>query len=146
MPIIDQTTRVFVLRSKDIKQRAIDAIQSLKWIDTALWKVTVSIYKDPKTREQEQKYHAMIGDIAKAFPKWAGFDCDAEDWKRLLIAAFDKARGKVGRVAPSLDFDGVVSLGSQSRKFGVKESAEFIEYLYAYGTQAGVIWSNDDAA
>lgn len=106
-----------------------------------LWQVVVSVFKEPKTRAQEQKYHAMIGDIAALFPVYGGIDVDADDWKRILVAAFMKANERTARVVPALEGEGVVILGEQTRYFSQEISAEFIEYLYAYGAIKGVQWS-----
>lgn len=116
-------------------------------IDAAPDGHVVRIDPPKKKREQEEKYHAQIGDIAKQC-RFMGKVCDAEDWKRLLIDAFAKAMRDAGtplhhdgRVVPSLDGERVVQLGIQSRDFWVKEAAEFIEYLYAYGTENDVVWT-----
>lgn len=100
-----------------------------------------------KKREQEEKYHAMIGDIAKQC-EFIGQKWDAEDWKRLLIDLFAKVMRDAGtplhhdgRVVPSLDHQRVVQLGIQSRDFYVKEASEFIEFLFAFGSERGVRWS-----
>jgi hypothetical protein len=44
-------------------------------------------------------------------------------------------------VVPSLNGDGVIQLGVQSRKFNVRQAAEFIEYLFAWGAENNVWWS-----
>lgn len=108
----------------------------------------VTISEPKKRRIQEEKYHAMIGDIAKQCV-FMGIKWDSDDWKRLLVDAFAKAMREAGtplhndgRVVPSLDMERVVQLGIQTRDFYVKEAAQFIEYLYAYGAEAGVVWTD----
>lgn len=109
----------------------------------------VATFSEPKKkREQEEKYHAMIGDIAKQC-LFMGQKWHQDDWKRLLIDAFAKAMRESGtpihhdgRVVPSLDGQRVVQLGIQSRDFRIKEAAAFIEYLYSYGSEEGVAWSD----
>lgn len=100
-----------------------------------------------KKRIQEEKYHAMIGDIAKQVDL-IGCRRNTEDAKRLLIDAFARVMREAGtplrqegRILPSLDGSGFVQLGIQSRKFTVKEASEFIEYLYAFGSERSVFWS-----
>jgi hypothetical protein len=110
----------------------------------------VKISEPKKKRAQEEKYHAMIGDIAKHCT-FMGRRWDEEDWKRLLVDAFAKAMRDAGtplhhdgRVVPSLDGNRVVWLGIQTRYFRVAEAANFIEYLYCYGAEHGVEWSERD--
>lgn len=104
----------------------------------------VQISEPTKKREQEEKYHAMIGDIAKQC-EFMGGKLDADDWKRLLVDMFAKVMRDLGtplhhdgRVIPSLDYERVVQLGIQTRYFWVREAADFIEYLYAFGAENGV--------
>lgn len=109
----------------------------------------VRISEPEKKREQEEKYHAQIGDISKQC-LFMGKKWGREDWKRLLIDAFAQAMREVGtplhhdgRVVPSLDHERVVQLGIQSRDFYVKEASAFIEYLYAWGADQPdpVVWT-----
>lgn len=112
----------------------------------------VRISEPKKKRIQEEKYHAMIGDIAKCC-EFMGRRWDEEDWKRLLVDAFAEAMREAGtplhhdgRVVPSLDMERVVQLGIQTRDFRVAEAANFIDYLYAWGAEQTpeVVWSDSE--
>jgi hypothetical protein len=113
----------------------------------------VTIEEAAKSRDQEQKYHAMVGDIAKHC-EFMGRKWDREDWKRLLVDAFvrvmreqAKAQGKPDpfaeecRMVPTLDGSGFVQLGAQTRGFKKGMASDFIEFLYSYGSESGVVWS-----
>lgn len=107
----------------------------------------VTVSEPAKKRIQEEKYHAMFGDIARQC-EFIGKKWDAEDWKRLLVDAFALAMREAGtplhhdgRVVPSLDGQRVVQLGIQTRDFYVREAAEFISFLYAWGDERGVEWT-----
>jgi hypothetical protein len=102
-----------------------------------------------KSRLQEEKYHAMIGDIAKCIP-FMGKLIHRDDMKRLLVDSFAKVMRDAGtplhhdgRVVPSLDGERVVQLGIQTKDFRVREASEFVEYLYSFGREHGVKWSED---
>ena len=112
-------------------------------------------YDPPKSRVQEEKYHAMIADIARdcifLTKKW-----HTEEWKRLLIDAYVRAMRELakannepdpfmdqGQVIPSLDGQGIVQLGIQSRKFTKGQAMQFIEYLYAWGSEHGAHWTGE---
>lgn len=108
----------------------------------------VVISEPTKKRIQEERYHAMLNDIAEQCAamnqRW-----DAEDWKRLLVDDFAKEMRESGtplhndgRVIPSLDGRRVVQLGIQTRDFYVREASAFIEYLFAYGANNDVVWSD----
>lgn len=100
----------------------------------------IKVLEPSRTLEQNAKFHAMIGDIARQCTflgkRWA-----LEDWKRLLVDAFEHATGEPSKVVPSLDGQRIVSLGTQTREFGKRKAAEFVESLYAYGAENNVAWS-----
>ena len=100
--------------------------------------LTLEVKKESKTRDQEEKYHAMIADIAKQ-AQHQGARWNAEDWKRLLLHEFAKqANLPQGRIVASLDGTGIVQLGLQSRKLTKEQGSEFIEFLFAWAAQNGV--------
>jgi len=145
------TKRLIILAGDVQRQRAKQAIDEASIGDV------VKIAPPAKSRDQEEKYHAMIGDIAKHCT-FMGEKLGSDDWKRLLVDAFvrtmrDQAQadGKPdpfagqGRVMPNLDGTGFVQLGVQTRKFRKAMACEFIEYLYSYGCDQLVPWSDDAA-
>ena len=106
------------------------------------------VVSEPKRKDlQNDKFHAMLSDISKVC-LFMGVKQHADDWKRLLVDSFAKVMREAGtplhhdgRVIPSLDYQRVVQLGIQTKDFYVKEAAEFIEYLYAYGAENNICWS-----
>lgn len=105
--------------------------------------LTLEIKKASKSREQEEKYHALIGDIAKQ-AQHLGATWDAESWKRLLVDQFCRDNNiKTGTVIPNLSGDGIVQLGFQTKKFTKEQASEFVEWLYAWGTENGVSFEKE---
>jgi hypothetical protein len=104
--------------------------------------LTLEIKSANKSREQEEKYHAMIGEIAKQ-ASHLGAKWDIEDWKRLLVDQFIKDMNGLGasKIIPSLDGTGIVQLGFQTRKFTKEQASEFVEFLHAWGAQHGITYS-----
>jgi hypothetical protein len=103
----------------------------------------------PATKQSAQvaKYHVMIGEISKQI---GGDLVDEEDAKRVLISAFriDTLRmfpdewARFGDLRMGRGLRGeVVLMGVQSREFCTTLRSAFIEWLYAFGTEAGVIFS-----
>jgi len=117
------------------------------YIDEAPDGYVVRLTEPTKKRIQEEKYHAMVGDIAEQ-TTYAGKRWDADDMKRILIDEFAYEMRMAntplhhdGRLIPSEDGRRVIQLGIQSRDFYVKEAAQFIVFLYAYGADRNVRWS-----
>lgn len=103
--------------------------------------LTLEIKAANKSREQEEKYHAMIGEVAKQAAH-LGAKWDAESWKRLLVDEFCKDSGlKRGAIIPNLSGDGIVQLGMQTRKFTKEQASEFVEWLHAWGALNGIVYS-----
>jgi hypothetical protein len=103
--------------------------------------LTLEIKDAAKSRDQEEKYHAMIGEIAKQ-AQHLGAKWDSESWKRLLVDQFCKDNGlKTGAVIPNLAGDGIVQLGMQTRNFTKEQASEFVEWLHAWGAEHGVTFN-----
>lgn len=110
---------------------------------TEPFEVVIRPFKSSKSREQEELYHAVIGEIAKS-KTLHGKRLPAESWKRLLIDAFkhdtrndpdlspEWAKFGTVELLPALNHPGFVMVGEQSRKFSVKLASAFIEWLYAF--------------
>jgi hypothetical protein len=100
--------------------------------------LTMEIKLVSKSREQEEKYHAMIGDIAKQ-AQHMGAKWSAEDWKRLLVDQYLREVENIqGKVVPNLDGSGIVQLGFQTRNFTKEMANEFIEWLYSWSANNGI--------
>lgn len=107
----------------------------------------VTVAPATKRRIQEEKYHAMIGDIAQQ-STYAGQRWDKDDMKRILVDEFaDEMRNAGtplhhdGRLIPSENGRRVIQLGIQTTDFWVKEASAFIEFLYAWGADRDVRWT-----
>ncbi len=100
--------------------------------------LVMEIKLSSKTREQEEKYHAMINDIAKQ-AKHLGAKWSSEDWKRLLVDQFLREEANIqGKIIPNLDGTGIVQLGFQTRTFTKEQASEFVEWLYAWSGNNGI--------
>ena len=144
----------YVIRTAEIVTRIASLLWKILQSETP-YEIVIQPY-DKKSREQEEKYHAMIGDIARQM-KYQGETLDSESWKRLLVEAFvhvmrETAQaenkpdpfGGQASLLMSLDGQRIVQLGVQTRKFRKGVASEFIEYLYAYGTENGVRFTGKD--
>lgn len=101
--------------------------------------LTLEIKNASRSCPQNSKYHAMIEEIAQQ-ASHLGAKWDAEDWKRLLVDQFIKDMNGLGasKIIPSLDGEGIIQLGFQTRKFTKEQASEFVEWLHAWGAEHGV--------
>ena len=101
-------------------------------------KLTIEIKQQSKSREQEEKYHAIIGDIAKQ-AQHMGHKWDAESWKRLMVDKYLRETGFMNSpIIPNLDGTGIVQLGYQTRNFSKEQASEFVEFLIAWCAENGI--------
>ena len=152
----ESTPRVFVLAHQEARRRAADYIARIAQDG---WMVRVS--PPSKRRAQEERYHAMIDDIAaQCLHPTTGKRLTATSWKRLLVEAMvfilrEEARGKgdsdpfpegQGAMEPSLDGLRIVQVEVLTREFTIGQASAFIEYLFAFGAEHDVRWSNEARA
>lgn len=90
-----------------------------------------------RTPEQNDKLHAMIQDISEQ-KQWAGQALDVEDWKRLLVAAWERATGGHIRIFPALDGQGMDVLYRRTSRLTKQECIELIEYITSWAIGNGV--------
>jgi hypothetical protein len=105
-------------------------------------KLTPEIKPTSKSRDQEEKYHAIIGDIAKQ-AQHMGAKWDAETWKRLLVDKYVREIGLTSKIMANLDNDGLVQLGFQTRKFTKEQASEFVAFLICWCDQNGIELNDD---
>ena len=94
----------------------------------------VTIREQTRTGEQSDKMWAMLGDIARAKPM--GRRHTSEDWKALAMNACgwecQFMEGLDGRPFPQ---------GFRSSRLTKSQMSTLIEWLYAFGAEHGVQWS-----
>lgn len=132
--------RTFLLVHTTARQMARQAVEN------APEGYACTIGPQTKRRAQEEKYHAMIADIARQC-QYIGREWDAESMKRILIDEFALEMRQAGTplqhdgsMIPSEDGRRVIWLGSPSSRFSTKEAGDFIEFLYAWGAARGIEW------
>jgi len=103
---------------------------------------------------QNQKVHAMIGDIAKqAVFKTPGMtvtmsDYDIEEAKALIVRWFERECAQIGeplrhgsRIVVDPFSGEHITIRASTTKFLKKETINFTEWLYATGADGNVKWS-----
>ena len=97
----------------------------------------VEIKPKNRTLDQNAKIHALIQRISQKVV-WAGKLQEVETWKRLLTAAWLRARGEPVEMLPAIDGYGVDVVFRPTSKLTVEEMSEFIEYVQAWAVEQGI--------
>ncbi len=99
----------------------------------------VSVREPTRSLDQNARLWAMLTDISKAMPH--GRRHTPEDWKCLFMHAcgwdVQFLDGLDGRPFPS---------GFRSSHTTVKQMTDLITFIYAYGDERGVVWSEPEPA
>jgi len=98
---------------------------------------SVEIGPVTRSKAQNAKLHTLISKIAKT-QEWAGAKRDIETWKRLLTAAWLRARGEAIEMLPALDGKGVDIVFRHTSQLSVNEMIEEIEYIQAWAIDQGI--------
>lgn len=94
----------------------------------------LTIETERRSSEQNAKLHAMLTEISRSI-EWAGKKRDVEVWKRLLVAAWLRARGESIEVLPALDGKGIDVVFRRTSELTKTECAELIEFIQAWAAE-----------
>ena len=122
-------------------QQGYQAIQSIwraaKALLTAGHRLVLELKPETRSLKQNALLHAMLGDIARQV-EWAGAKRDAETWKRLLTAAWLRARGESIEVLPALDGHGIDVVFRRTSDLSRAECCELCDFISAWAIERGV--------
>lgn len=116
--------------------------KAAKALLTSGHRLVVELRQETRSDAQNRLLHAMLGEIAKQ-KEWAGKRRDAETWKRLLTAAWLRARGESIEILPALDGHGVDVVFRHTSKLNRAECGELCDFIGAWAAENGVDFSND---
>ena len=102
-------------------------------------RMIVEIRPDTRSDAQNRLLHSRIGDIAKQI-EWCGCKRDTDTWKRLLTAAWLRARGESIEILPALDGHGVDVVFRQTSKLTRAECIELSDFVMAWGSERDIQW------
>ena len=94
-------------------------------------RLTLEVKPEKRNSEQNALLHATLTEIAKT-REWAGKKRDIETWKRLLVAAWLRARGESVEILPALDGHGVDVVFRRTSNLTKGECAELITFIQAW--------------
>ena len=124
-------------------QQAHSAIQKA-WAHAKGWllgggqRLVLEIKPETRSDRQNRLLHAMLGDIADQV-EWAGQRRDVDTWKRLLTAAWLRARGEPIEMLPALDGHGVDIVFRRTSQLTKAECAELSEFVMAWAAERDIV-------
>lgn len=98
----------------------------------------VTIGPRTRTEKQNERFHAMCGDVAKQ-KEFNGRKLTLQQWKVLFVSAHAKATGLEYDLEVGLEGE-LVNLRESTAQMGVQRMASLIEYVSAWGAENDVIF------
>jgi hypothetical protein len=133
------TKRYFVLAHANAREGAIHAVKD------APDGYTVVIDEPKRTGAENRLLHAILNDLAKQ-ATWHGQKLSLEVWKRLCMAAWLRESGEQPMLVPALDGNGFDVIFERTSKLSKKQCASLIDWIFAFGAEQGVIFSESHYA
>jgi hypothetical protein len=98
-----------------------------------------------RSLSQNDLFHSLVDQIAKAMPEYKGHRMDARAWKTLLIVSHSIATddGQHLRLVPDLEGQGLVQLRESSARMSKARGASLIDYTMKVGAENGVQFLSD---
>lgn len=134
--------------SNSISVRCWEPVQAHKALLSIIWpqlkamllagnRMVVTVKPETRSLAENAMLHAILTEIA-AQVEWAGQKRDAEVWKRLLTAAWLRARGEGVEILPALDGHGVDVVFRRTSSLTRGECAELIDFIQCWASENGV--------
>lgn len=96
---------------------------------------TVVEFREPKrSGDQNAKFHAICGDLARARVQWMGKPRTAAQWKVLLVSGHAVATKEEAEMVPGLEGE-FVNLRESTAAMSKRRSSSLIEYAQAFASQ-----------
>lgn len=100
-------------------------------------RLTLEVRDEKRNSPQNAKLHAMLTEIAQQ-KEWAGKKRDVDTWKRLMVAAWCRARGEAVEFLPAIDGQGVDIVFRRTSELDKAECAELITFIDAWCADNGI--------
>ena len=110
----------------------------IKAMTVAGHRLVLEIRPEKRSDAQNRLLHACLSEISKQV-EWAGAKRDVDTWKRLLTAAWLRARGEPIEMLPALDGHGVDIVFRRTSQLTKAECAELSEFVMAWAAERGIV-------
>lgn len=127
--------QVFILRDKTVVEYACQYLKSLSLDSQQLLKVVIDTMT--RTGEQNAKFHAICGDIAKSKFKWMGKERTEAQWKVLLVSGHAVATKEGSEVTVGLEGE-YINLRESTALMSKTRGSSLIEYSIAWCISNGI--------
>ena len=125
------TTQAFVLANPLRRRAAMAAVAD------APEGHRVEVREPKRTDGQNERFHAIVGDIAASGMEWAGKRRSAAQWKVLMVSGHAHATKEGSEICPGLEGE-FVSIRESTALMSVRRGSSLIEYATSWCAMNGV--------
>jgi hypothetical protein len=125
------TKRVFRLVHAEARRRALECVSQ------APEGYAVTVAEPTRNGEQNAKFHALCGDLAKSGLTWAGKTRTLAQWKVLMVSGHAVATKEGAEMVPGVEGE-FVNLRESTAAMSVRRSSSLIEYTLAFMAMNGL--------
>lgn len=108
------------------------------WLLGGGQRLVLEVRPEKRSDAQNRLLHACLSEISKQV-EWAGAKRDVDTWKRLLTAAWLRARGEPIEMLPAVDGHGVDIVFRRTSQLTKAECAELSEFVMAWAAERGIV-------
>lgn len=131
--------RIITLANDAVRRNAVAAVVE------APTGYRVTIEPPKRTGEQNAKFHALAGDIAKSGVQWMGKPRTQAQWKVLLVSGHAVATKEEAEIVPGLEGE-FVNLRESTAAMSKKRGSSLIEYTLAFCAMRGILLAEAETA
>lgn len=127
------TRATVIIRSRQDREKL------CKWVMASPDLTRVTFAKPRRSLPQNDKFWAMLTELAEQKPVHCGLPMDPVKWKAVMMQAL----GAEMVMMPTLDGQNWFPLGLRSSELSREEMGSLIDYIEAWGAQNGVTFSHN---
>jgi hypothetical protein len=118
-------------------------VQAYKEIKEVVWpwvkamliakhQLTLTVKPAKRTQAHSARLHAMLGWLSEHV-QWGGAYRSTDEWKRLTVAAWSRAKGESIGYLPAIDGKGIDIVFLRTSEMSGRDMADLIEWIYFWG-------------
>lgn len=133
---MSQRLTVTMYNAQQGHQQLLSVWMQAKAMLTAGHRMVLELKPETRSLKENAMLHAMLTYISKNI-EWAGKKRDVDTWKRLMVAAWCRAKNEQVEILPAIDGHGVDIVFRKTSKLTRAECAELIEFIFAWCAMNG---------
>lgn len=128
----------------------LDRALAKRWTDQCAVGTRIEFKAPQRNIAQNARMWAMLTDVSRqyAFDVLDADGCVVDrrkykpaEWKVIFLAAFAEEQKLEIRHLPAIHRGGLIPVGRSSSDLSKQEMQAFIEWIYAWGAENGIVWS-----